>query len=464
MNYDRIIQGDCLEGMAQMDGSSVDLVVTDPPYGYSFMGKDWDKAVPSVDVWKECLRVLKPGAFAFIMSAPRLDVLTQMSVRVQEAGFDVAFTPLYWAYASGFPKAQNMSKAVDKRLGAEREITGRNNNYRPISGTSGYLGETTFRQTENMRYEKDIPASPQPKALNGSYGGFQPKPAVEVIIVAMKPLSEKTYIDQALANGKGITWLDDGRIPYQSDDDIIAKNPHTLSKGSEAYDSNCYGKYDGANYIPPNDGRFPANLLVSDDVLDNGTITKAKRATMDGGFGRGINTFGAGLITSERGFNDSGGFSRYFSLDKWAEQLPFLIVPKASKSEKNKGLDGMPLKQNIGGGGTYNAECANKFGSVDSPSQNFHPTVKPLKLMSYLISIGSRVDDLVLDPFAGSGTVGIAARKLARHFIGFELSEQYHEISVARTRDAIAQRSLIDFGEEVNDYRHKTPTKGQVKE
>ena len=118
-----MIVGDSQEKLKDIESESVDLIVTDPPYGYSFMGKDWDKAVPSVDIWKECLRVLKPGAFAFIMSAPRLDVLTQMSVRVQEAGFDVSFTPLFWAYASGFPKAQNMSKAVDKRLGAERWIS-----------------------------------------------------------------------------------------------------------------------------------------------------------------------------------------------------------------------------------------------------------------------------------------------------------------------------------------------------
>src|SRR6266700_6626879 len=98
-----------------IDDNSVDCVVTDPPYGYSFMGKDWDKAVPSVDIWKECVRVLKPGAFAFIMSAPRQDVLSQMVVRLSEAGFRTDFTSLYWAYASGFPKAANIGKMVDKR-------------------------------------------------------------------------------------------------------------------------------------------------------------------------------------------------------------------------------------------------------------------------------------------------------------------------------------------------------------
>lgn len=441
MITDRILQGDCLEGMAKMDESSIDLIVTDPPYGYSFMGKDWDKAVPSVDIWKQCLRVLKPGAFAFIMSAPRLDVLTQMSVRVQEAGFDVSFTPLFWAYASGFPKAMNISKAVDKRLGAEREVIGKNPNDRvrrdnQLSdyGLQGGVGNGNIT----------APATPEAKALDGSYAGFQPKPAVEVIIVAMKPLSEKTYVDQALTNGKGITWLDDGRIP--TGDNWTRDAGFTPCH--EGYGNGAFcNKNEGS--MNPN-GRFPANLLVSDDVLDDGRTVISSGGNANNQFRRNNAIYGHGterVVKADPGYGDSGGFSRYFSLDKWAEQLPFLIVPKASKSEKNKGLDGFPLTND-------NREAAglDSANVKAAASRNSHPTVKPLKLMSYLISIGSRPGDVVLDPFAGSGTVGIAARKLARHFIGYELSEQYHEISLARTRDAVAQRSLIDFGEEVNDY------------
>src|SRR5713226_4000788 len=157
-----LIHANCIDVLRNMPDNSVDCIVTDPPYGYSFMGKDWDKAVPSVEVWKECLRVLRPGSFAFVMSAPRQDVLSQMIVRIAEAGFDTDFTSIYWTYASGFPKAMN----IGKRGG-----------------------------------------------LAGAYAGFRPKPAVEIIIVAMKPLSEKTFVDQALKNGKGVTWLDDCRIP-----------------------------------------------------------------------------------------------------------------------------------------------------------------------------------------------------------------------------------------------------------
>ena len=178
---DKILHGDCLKELKNLPSNSVDLLCTDPPYGYSFMGKDWDKAVPSTEVWKEALRVLKPGAFAFIMSAPRSDVLSRMIVRIEVAGFRVDFTPIYWTYASGFPKAMNIGKMVDKRLGKERPR---------IPGGAGTKGNTFPLKPEAI--------SPEAISLQGSYGGFQPKPAVEVVIVAMKPLSEKTFVDQAL--------------------------------------------------------------------------------------------------------------------------------------------------------------------------------------------------------------------------------------------------------------------------
>lgn len=114
-NIVRLTEGDCLSFMGELPGNLVDLIVTDPPYGYQFMGKDWDKAVPTVEIWKECLRVLKPGGFAFIMSAPRQDVLARMIINLEEAGFKTGFTSLYWTYASGFPKAHNVGKILDKR-------------------------------------------------------------------------------------------------------------------------------------------------------------------------------------------------------------------------------------------------------------------------------------------------------------------------------------------------------------
>lgn len=111
-----LINADCLVALRDFADESVDLIVTDPPYGYSFMNKDWDKAVPHVDIWKECLRVLKCGAFAFVMSAPRSDVQAEMVLKLKEAGFEVGFTPIIWSYASGFPKALNIKKKLLKDL------------------------------------------------------------------------------------------------------------------------------------------------------------------------------------------------------------------------------------------------------------------------------------------------------------------------------------------------------------
>ena len=413
----KILQGDSLTLLKDIDTDVIDLLVTDPPYGYSFMGKDWDKAVPSVEVWKECLRVLKPGSFAFVMSAPRQDVLSQMIVRLGMAGFDTSFTSIYWTYASGFPKAANVGKLVDKRLGAEREVI-ETKTYTRSSDASfawqdGQKRSEAFKAGEHS-YDITKPASEQAKALDGSYAGFQPKPAVEVIIVAMKPLSEKTYVDQALANGKGITWLDDARIPYQNEDVPQTFGNTTMNPNPMAWDK----ELDERTYEANPQGRFPANLLVSDDVLNDGRITKSTtrnptgRAILDTSKGWNQNSM---IDQTERGFNDSGSYSRYFDLDKWAEKtLPFLIVPKASKSEKG--------------------------------GDNNHPTVKPLKLMSYLITMGSRPNDIVLDPFSGSGTVPIAARQLARRFIGIELAKEYAEIGDKRILPSIEQKNLIEFG------------------
>jgi len=264
---------DCREILPLFPDKSFDLVLTDPPYGISFMGKDWDKALPDIEVWRECLRVLKAGSFAFVMSIPRADCLSRMIISLEDAGFLVNFTPIFWAYASGFPKAQNIGKAVDKRLGAEREVVGAIRDVSHIERGDLNISKQ-IRNTSDSQFSQKKPAfvtspsTPQAKALDGSYGGFQPKPAVEVIIVAMKPLSEKTFVDQALNNQKGITWLDDCRIPYESEGDKY-NYPH----GGQGKHANPMDWEKPANRITPQSsvpsGRFPANLLVSDDVLND---------------------------------------------------------------------------------------------------------------------------------------------------------------------------------------------------
>jgi len=257
-------EGDCLEVISRIEDQSIDLVVTDPPYGIGFMGKDWDKALPDKQIWSECLRVLKDGAFAFVMSIPRADCLSRMIISLEDAGFWVNFTPIFWAYASGFPKAQNIGKAATHKLSQERvrevklwltsqvercgktkaqidkecgfsacsylrtetgqdragrdtwhtviplnekwqkmkEVIGFGSEYDDIVAELALIASQRENPKENRNvYGKysgivtDYVLTPQAKVLDGSYGGFQPKPAVEVIIVAMKPLSEKTFVD-----------------------------------------------------------------------------------------------------------------------------------------------------------------------------------------------------------------------------------------------------------------------------
>ena len=268
---------DCLNMLDTIGDNSIDLLVTDPPYGMSFMGKDWDKAVPSVEIWKECLRVLKPGAFAFVMCIPRQDCLAHMVVNLGEAGFETGFTSMYWTYASGFPKAGNIGKQVDKQLGAERTefhtkpIAYPDSNCWSIPNKNSLqpqwgIGSQGKHKNQDGKGNVIISKakSPEAKALDGSYAGFQPKPAVEVILCVMKPLDKKTYVEQALDNGKGITWLDDCRVPS---DNPITINRH-VGYNSNSLVESTKGKWKGKQEIVQ--GRFPANLLVSDDVLNDG--------------------------------------------------------------------------------------------------------------------------------------------------------------------------------------------------
>lgn len=479
----KIIEGDCLELLRGFQAESVDLIVTDPPYGYSFMGKDWDKAVPNVDVWKECLRVLKDGAFMFVMSAPRQDVLSQMIARLGMVGFETGFTSIYWAYASGFPKAMNISLAVDKqeckkqlkgKLGREsrkeefqeawkqfREVVGKEKVDIGIQSGSMHSG----RDSEVVERDKTVATSPEAKALDGSYGGFQPKPAVEVIIVAMKPLSEKTFVDQALKNQHGISWLDDARIPYQSEDEFTKLQENLfanrtirageVAKGYGLKPQGLIGSEQNAK------GRFPANLLASDDVLNDGKVTKSEGGnTIRGDKDRELYNGKFGDFHMQ-GYGDSGSFSRYFDLDKWFEKtvenlpesvrktFPFLITPKASKNERNKGLEklpsvvksGLPLRDGSGNH-TENTFGDGSQSTRNTKTKNFHPTVKPLALMTYLITLGSRPKDLVLDPFVGSGTTCISAKMLGRRYIGIDNNPEYIQIANARLNSF---QTLDDF-------------------
>ena len=467
----QILHGDALDRLKNIDSDSIDLMCTDPPYGYAFMNNDWDKAVIGVDIWKECLRVLKPGAFAFIMSAPRQDVMSRMIVNLQDAGFVTSFTPIFWAYASGFPKAGNISKMVDKKLGCEREII--EHKHRTTASQSNTSHEYGFGEKTNGDYTVTKPSSPQAKKLDGSYGGYQPKPAVEVALVCMKPLSEKNYTEQAMHNGKGITWLDDCRIPFMNEDD--REKTKTGFVGKPMFDgSYCNNSKPSPELLKTSlqssiEGRVPANLLVSDDVLNNGKITSSKGDIKKAGNSNKVyGTFNKDVFTQVP--LDSGSFSRYFDLDVWFAQhlSQFIITPKANKSERNKNFDITTEKnvrdgrkdeenQNLDSFIIKNTENEQKIETDNSFKQqeeeeeeeinlkNTHPTVKPVKLFSYLITLGSREHDIILDPFVGSGTTAVACHMLARGYIGIEKEQEYIDIANVRVSEFVKTQVLGEF-------------------
>jgi DNA modification methylase len=492
----KIYNMDCLEGLKQIDSDCTDSIVTDPPYQLSsitrrfgkedsapanygndgsfqrvskgFMGKTWD-VLPSIDVWKECLRVLKPGAFAFVMTTPRQDSLCQILNDLSSAGFVMGFSSIYWTYASGFPKASNVSKMVDKRLGFEREVVGKDKNSANRKGTTFHGAEYKGGYTTNVEGERYITnsSSQEAKSLDGSFAGFQPKPAVEIILVAMKPLSEKSYVDQALKNGKGVTWFDDARFPVNPEIDdmkrVVNRQPR---QGGDWKENSGYKNETNIYTGVPENGRFPANLLVSDDILNDGKNWE------HGGNVKGTEQSQTGVDTSCYGeygrvpfksYNDSGSFSRYFDLDKWFEKqisnlptevqktFPFLICEKADKTERNIGCENLPEKI---------VECleGNKDGTLNkrthgepSMSKNIHPTAKPIKLMMYLITLGSRKNDIILDPFIGSGTTAIASKLLGRQFIGFEIEKEYFDIANERLK------SIPEY------YEHEKETINKIK-
>ena len=412
-----IVHGDSLKVLKKLEDDSVDMVCTDPPYGYSFMGKDWDKAVPSIKIWKECLRVLKPGGFCFVMSAPRADVQSRMMVRLEDAGFDIGITPIYWTYATGFPKASNMGKMISKGVDTDTS-----------------------------------------KQLDGSYAGFQPKPAVEVVLVAMKPISEKSYVDQAMKNGKGVTWLNDCRVPYENNCRLEKGGSYVGNRtGSNAKSFYQQGNENIDYDEPLPQGRFPANLIVQDDVLNNGKVTKSTGGVNEGKLGNRVygNYENKTIGSNAGGCGDEGSFSRFYDLDAWWESrvkelpesvqktFPFMIVPKASKSEKNKGLD--EFEDKLPDTNDFKNLPAARSNSINTssgkprkvlPSKNNHPTVKPIELMSYLITLGSREGDIVVDPFVGSGTTCVAASLLDREYVGIEKEEDYVMIAKARIKTA----------------------------
>lgn len=421
-----LMLGDCLERLKDLPDNSIDSVITDPPYGLSFMNKKWDYDVPSVDVWREVLRVLKPGGHVLSFGGTR--TYHRMVVSIEDAGFEIR-DQLQWLYGSGFPKSHDVSKGIDKASGVEREKITR------IRLGDDNPSVTTQKGWKNSS-DNDLQSDPNPitdAAKKWQGWGTALKPANEPIVLARKPLSEKTVALNVQRWGTGALNIDASRIAteenlnggtYSGD-----KRPSSRDSWGNGVGGGVLKNGIGKEYVQPQ-GRWPANLILDEEsarLLDEQSASNmhgaGKANTLKGNKTKGNIFQNSNDVTR---FGDSGGASRFF------------YVAKASKRERNAGLEGMPEKDRPLAISQWEGQT-NGSGEVMGPSkpqQNFHPTVKPIKLMEYLITLVTPPMGIVLDPFMGSGSTGVAAHRLGFGFIGIEMSPEYLEIARRRIEHA----------------------------
>lgn len=389
----RLLNGNNIELLKTLDDNSVDSIVTDPPYGISFMGNKWDYDVPTINFWKEVYRVLKPGGHILSFSSSR--TYHRMVINIEDAGFEIR-DQILWIYGSGFPKSNNIGKAVDKVLGNEREVVGvKHPQYKDgVPGGKGFHNSLGREGGDRLEPEMETKGQSEWEGW-----GTALKPAHEPICMARKPLAEKSITENVLKYKTGAININDCRVEFINEDDYneaTIKNQHADFGTKPMTNNVVYGDYsmvEPKNYKPT--GRYPANIIHdgSDEVVNEFPITKSgynkssyKNTRNDDGI---INK----TFESNGGdYGDVGSASRFF------------YCPKAGPSER-------------------------KF---DSDNKNTHPTVKPIKLMRYLVRLVTPKNGVVLDPFMGSGTTGVACKADGFDFIGMEMNDDYFDIANKR--------------------------------
>lgn len=515
----KLLHGDCLEELKKLDADSIDAIVTDPPYGLSFMGKKWDHSVPSVEVWREALRVLKPGGHMLVACGTRTQ--HRMVVNIEDAGFEIRDV-ITWLYGQGFPKSLDISKAIDKAAGA---MAHRGKAFR----TAG-AGDREDIQTANgiAGVEKHAGITDDAKKWQGF--GTALKPACEFWTLARKPLSEKNVAANVLKWGTGGLNIDGSRI---STDEKLSQGASNLGFS---------GVKEAIKTQQNPQGRFPANLVLDEEAgaaLDeqSGSLTSGANPTRrcSAKFKNAFGKFdGQAECVPSRGA-DHGGASRFFYCAKvsssernagvvghlsWesadlqseltdvnlrakaifdiglpsiAERLWSIVwsgngpmgqsrmdfrftietVSKLITESKTSNLSTPSITREstldairtIEASGLSLAESAaylsqleptttfrEQAAAVQSVSHalllalsrvrdrarqgNVHSTVKPIKLMRYLCKLVTPLNGVVLDPFMGSGSTGLAAIQEGFQFVGIEREAEYIEIAAKRLAHA----------------------------
>ncbi len=404
-----IIKGDCLNVMAGLPAASIDAIVTDPPYGLSFMGKDWDKGVPGESFWREALRVAKPGCH--ILAAGGSRTYHRLTCAIEDAGWEIRDC-IIWMYGSGFPKSLDVSKAIDKAAGAEREKRWKCVTKGSAVGTlepRPWLDEA--RKNGGCFVDGEAPATDAARQWQG--WGTALKPAFEPFILARKPL-DGTVAENVQKHGCGGLNVDGCRVPG-------------VLKG----DPNRFKKTDGGQFIAKFnnapigrfEGRWPANIMHdgSDEAVGVFPETHGAGTYREGS--RAGNTF------NKR--QDSGKDKQRPAIDNGGSASRFFYCAKASPSEREEGLNGLPDVK----AGSYKLRTdahSERNDLTTAPRTNHHPTVKPVDLMKYLCRLITPPGGLILDPFCGSGSTGVAAMREGFNFIGIELNADYAEIARRR--------------------------------
>jgi len=393
-----IYTGDCFEQLPELDSNSVHAVVTDPPYGLAFMGRSWDDFEPAeYQAWcerwaTECLRVLKPGGHLLAFSGNRTH--HRLMSGIEDAGYEIRDT-ITWHYGSGFPKALDVSKAIDKQADADREVI-------------GYTEDTFSGDHERHAKDKgeypDRPITPEPATEQAKHwDGFKSalKPATEFVCVARSPLAEDTIAENVVAHGTGALNIDACRIGIQDKANYRDNAAGRLERHS-GKDNEVYSPRENPERVATTEGRYPSNVVFDEkqaDVLDDkvgelssGKLTEEMRNNADSiPFERTHGEFER--IGGKRDYEqNSGGPSRYF------------YTSKASKAER----------------------------TLDGKIDNAHPTVKPIDLMEWLVTLATAKEQIVLDPFAGSGTTCQAAKHKNRQFIGIEKQPKWADVARVR--------------------------------
>jgi DNA modification methylase len=447
--------GDCLAVMREMPDASVDAVVTDPPYGLAFMGKRW---VPSVDIWAECLRVLKPGGHLLAFAGTRTQ--HRMAVRIEDAGFEIR-DMIAWVYGSGFPKSLDVSKAID-RMDASEEQERRRLRFtawvRATGATSRQIDEATGT---NMGVHYTTAAS-QPRIMTrehleqcrhllGDVPEWVEREADIRSVESQNMASREVVAERTMTQGGGSSLQI--RIGERREVEANITAPAT----PEAQQWAGWGTALKPALEPITVARKPLIGTVAENVLAHGTGA----LNVDGCRIEGRERTDYGLANATRSAGNTYGTpSASADFDatqgRWPANLihdgseevvgllndaaRFFYCAKASKRDRDEGCEGMEAQNNMRVNGPRESEEA-KHATKRS---NHHPTVKPTDLMRYLCRLVTPPGGIVLDPFAGSGSTGKAAALEGFRFIGIEREAEYVEIARARIAAAVERAGLFE--------------------